>query len=141
MFAALVATLPLSVTAQDIEKRILSEMELAPTPLRGVASAMVAGSFAQAGAFAGNAIMSEGSLFPPHAHPDARISVVLDGVMYLGAGDVVDPSVEQAFEAGSVAVTPAGTTHWMAARDGDVRILEIGTGPTETRWAEPQRTQ
>lgn len=139
--AAILAALPFAVPAQEVETHVLNEMELTPTPLDGVASTMVGGAMDDDGAFAAQAVMADGAVFPPHDHPDARVSLVLEGTMYLGTGEIVDEAAERAFQAGSVAITPAGVMHWMAARDGDVRILEIGTGPTETRWAEPPATQ
>lgn len=120
----------------DVTKLDLDQMPLNQTPIEGVSSAMVSGAMNEDGVFAANAIMENGSVFPPHTHPDARMSLVLEGTMYLGIGDAVDPSLEQVFKAGTVALTPAGVPHWMAARDGDVRILEIGTGPTVTDWTQ-----
>ncbi|MEM7507024.1 MAG: cupin domain-containing protein [Pseudomonadota bacterium] len=132
----LIAAIALVTSARaEVEKVTLNEMPLAKTPIAGVSSAMVSGAMNAPGAFGANAIMRAGSVFPPHSHPDARMSLVLEGTMYLGIGETVDPGAEQAFEAGTLAVTPAGTPHWMVARDGDVRILEIGTGPTQTDWA------
>lgn len=134
-----VLSLALSMTpsfAAEVETVVLQDMPLADTPIDGVASSFVTGSFGAAGTFAANATMRDGSLFPPHRHPDARLSVVVSGTMYLGVGETVDPAAEQALTAGALAVTPAGVPHWMAARDGDVTILEIGTGPTRTEWVD-----
>ncbi|MEM6550354.1 MAG: cupin domain-containing protein [Pseudomonadota bacterium] len=125
-----------SIAGAEVKKVTLSEMVLTPTSLAGVSSAFVAGRFGDPGAFAAHATMQAGSVFPPHTHPDARMSLVLEGTMYLGVGGTVDPAAERRFKAGSVAMTPAGVRHWMAARDGDVRVLEIGTGPTVTEWVE-----
>jgi len=124
-----------TVAAADVTRLDLTGMPLNQTPIDGVSSAMISGAMDAEGVFGANAIMQDGSVFPPHSHPDARMSLVIEGTMYLGVGDAVDPSAEQVFEAGTVALTPAGVPHWMAARDGDVRILEIGTGPTKTDWS------
>ncbi len=133
----LIAALSLpSLAIAEVSKLILSEMPLNQTPIEGVSSAMMSGAMDAEGVFGANAIMEDGSIFPPHSHPDARMSLVIEGTMYLGVGTSIDPSAEQVFEAGSVALTPAGVPHWMAARDGDVRILEIGTGPTTTDWTQ-----
>lgn len=125
-----------SAATAEVAKVDLGAAELAETPLAGVSSVMVSGTMGEEGAFGALALMADGSVFPPHSHPDARMSVVVEGTMYLGVGDTVDPTAERAFEAGSVAITPAGETHWMAARGGDVRILEVGTGPTTTDWVQ-----
>ncbi|MEL6465640.1 MAG: cupin domain-containing protein [Pseudomonadota bacterium] len=133
----LLATLALpSLAIADVSKLTLDKMLLNDTPIDGVASAMMSGSMDAEGVFGANGYIEEGSIFPPHTHPDARISLVIEGTMYLGVGSTVDASAEQVFEAGTVALTPAGVPHWMAARDGDVRIIEIGTGPTTTDWTQ-----
>ncbi len=125
-----------TVASAQAQKVALDEMKLDPSPVEGVSSAFVAGAMDAEGAFGANSMMREGSVFPPHSHPDARMSLVLEGTMYLGTGDAIDAGAEQVFEAGTVAIMPEGVSHWMAARDGDVRILEIGTGPTTTEWTE-----
>lgn len=123
-----------SLTIAEISKVDLAEIGLNQTPIDGVSSAMLSGAMDADGVFGAVAVMEGGSIFPAHTHRDARMSLVIEGTMYLGVGDTVDPDAEQVFEAGSVALTPAGVPHWMAARSGDVRILEIGTGPTSTDW-------
>ena len=126
---------------EGIEILALDEMGLAAHPsLRGVEGAMVAGAFDAPGFYAANSVMREGAVFPPHAHPDDRLSLVVSGTMHLGTGPMVDPASERAVPAGSAALTPAGTTHYMVAREGDVRILEIGAGPSATNFPGPPAT-
>lgn len=136
MMALISTTLVPTLAIAEVSKLTLSEMPLNQTPIAGVSSAMMSGAMDDEGVFGANAVMKDGSVFPPHTHPDARMSLVIEGTMYLGVGNSVDPEAEQVFEAGSVALTPAGVAHWMAARDGDVRIIEIGTGPTITDWTK-----
>ena len=57
-------------------------------------------------------------------------SLMVEGTMHRGSGSAVVPERETGYPAGIAVLTPAGTFHWMAARDGDVRILEIGSGPS-----------
>lgn len=135
LIAAAAITFAPTLGFAEVKKLDLTTMPLNATPIEGVSSAMVSGSMGQEGVFGANAIMSDGSVFPPHTHPDARMSLVIEGTMYLGVGEEVEPGKETAYQAGTVALTPAGVPHWMAARDGDVRILEIGTGPTVTNWS------
>lgn len=105
-------------------------VEHAPTPLEGVASANILGSFAAQGLYAAQGQMREGSTFPPHTHPDVRLSIVTSGTMYLGVGETFDADKLVAYPVGTMAVTPAGTPHYMSAPDGDVTILEVGSGPS-----------
>ncbi|MDX8354056.1 cupin domain-containing protein [Cognatiyoonia sp. IB215182] len=135
--AVVVAVLAGSAYAQDIEKMTLTDMTLNPHPqFEDVSAAFLTGRFDQEGLYAANSVLGAGAVFPPHHHNDDRLSVVIEGTMYLGTGDTVNPANEQEFPAGSVALTPAGTVHYMVARSGDVRILEIGSGPSATDFSE-----
>ena len=102
----------------------------------GVAVAFVTGAFDADGLYAANSVLREGALVPPHAHPDDRLSFVVEGTMYPGTGAEVRPDAQTAFSAGTAVLTPVGTFHWMAARDGDVRLLEIGSGRWECIFLE-----
>ncbi len=135
--AALVMLMASASNAQDVEQKILSEMELSAHPkFAGIVGGLITGAFTEPGLYAANSVMLDGAVFPPHSHIDDRMSVVVEGTMYLGTGPDIDPANEQVFPAGSIALTPAGTTHYMIARGGDVRILEIGAGPTATAFSE-----
>ncbi|MFQ6547669.1 cupin domain-containing protein [Aestuariibius sp. 2305UL40-4] len=121
--------------AQGVETRTLDAMALNAHPsFDGVSAAFVTGAFDADGLYAANSVMQEGAVFPPHSHPDERLSLVVDGVMFLGTGETIDPATEIRIEAGSLVLTPAGTVHYMIAREGDVRILEIGSGPSGTAF-------
>lgn len=141
IIAATALALVGAAAAQDVERLVLDEMALDANPrLAGVEAAFVTGAFDAEGLYAANSMMREGTVFPPHSHPDDRMTVVVSGTMHLGVGETVDPDAEQAFEAGSVALTPAGTVHYMVARDGDLRVLEIGVGPSGTAFADAEAT-
>lgn len=132
--AALIAV---GVWAQDVETVMLEDMPLNAHPeFQGVEAAFVAGTFADEGLYAANSMMRDGAVFPPHSHPDDRLTMVISGTMFLGIGPKVDPANETVVQAGGIALTPAGTVHYMVARDGDVRILEIGSGPSGTAFPE-----
>lgn len=140
MFRQIVPFLLLAapVAAQEVETVDFAAQSMRAHPeFEGVENALALGSpGADAGAFVANSMMFEGALFPPHTHPNERLSLVLEGVMYLGVGDTVDPSNEIAVPAGSAARVPAGVMHYMISRDGDVRIAEIGTAPSPSAFAE-----
>jgi quercetin dioxygenase-like cupin family protein len=78
--------------------------------------------------------MSKGAIFPPHSHPDDRITTVMQGVMYYAIGETFDEAAVKAYPAGSVVFTPAGTPHYMWAKDGDVIMQESGSGPTGAKF-------
>ncbi len=125
-----------SAQTVDVKPEPIRKLTLSEIPLRalekfpGVSSAFLTGAFNAPGLYAAQGVMTKGSTFPPHSHPDIRLSVVVSGTMYLGQGEAFDTAKLIAFPAGSVAITPANTPHFMAAPDGDVRILEIGSGPS-----------
>lgn len=136
-YAVMATMIGTGAWAQSVEKVTLEEMTMNAHPqFEGVEAAFVTGGFAEAGLYAANSVMRDGAVFPPHSHPDDRMSVIVSGTMYLGTGTEIDPANEQVFPAGSVALTPAGTMHYMIARDGDVRILEVGSGPSGTVFPE-----
>lgn len=111
-------------------------MTHAPTPLEGVASAFILGDFTTPGLYAAQGEMKEGAVFPPHTHPDQRLSIVTSGTMYLGTGETYDQDKLVAYPVGTMAITPAGVPHFMIALDGDVTILEIGSGPSGSKFTE-----
>ncbi len=86
----------------------------------------------QGSLYVNHVIYAKGVQITPHTHPDERVVTVLAGVFYQGIGDVFDESKAHALPAGSVIVLPPGTPHYGFAKDGDVTLQEIGTGPTAT---------
>lgn len=96
----------------------------------GVTLALVTGDPAKAGLYTTHATMAAGSRVAPHTHPDPRITVVTDGTMYVGVGEVFDPARLVAYPEGSVFVTPADVPHFMLAKDGATSVLDSGAGPS-----------
>lgn len=69
----------------------LDKMDFAETPaFPGVSSAFVLGTFDADGLYTAQAEMKKGSVFPPHAHPDVRMTLVLSGTTYLGEGETFE---------------------------------------------------
>jgi Cupin len=98
--------------------------------LPGVFSASGVGNPAQGGLYAVFGRMEKGARFPPHVHPDARLTTVIHGTMYLGNGERFDEQTVKAYPVGSVVLTPPNTPHFMWAKEGTVIMQESGTGPT-----------
>lgn len=103
--------------------------------LPGVAAAAVLRGFDQAGLYVVQGQMAAGSRFPSHRHPDERLTIVTSGIMHLGEGEVFDETKLVAYPVGTLALTPAGTFHYMLALSGAVTMLEIGAGPSGTVFA------
>lgn len=128
----------LAVAAQDGEiRRIDADLERTAIPgIGGVSSAMLIGAFDAGGLYAASGRLQKGSRFPPHSHPDQRLTVVLSGTMYLGEGETFSEDALVAYPAGTAAITPPGTPHFMSAPDGEVVVLEIGSGPSGATFHE-----
>ena len=99
-------------------------------PVPGVQNAAGVGDPAQAGLYTSFGKMARGVRFPAHAHPDARVTTVLSGVMYYGVGEALADAELRPYPAGSVVYTPAGTPHVMWAKGGEIVVQETGYGPT-----------
>ena len=67
--------------------------------------------------------LDAGEVVPPHAAKSGlRLLTVLSGEMSWGDGAEIDQAQETVYPAGSMLTVPAGVDHWLAARDGDVRL-------------------
>lgn len=98
--------------------------------IAGVESAIALGNPSSSELYVLFGRMAPGSTFPAHSHPDDRITTVISGVMYYGIGETFNPENVQAYPAGSVVYTPAGTPHFMQSQDAETLIQETGFGPT-----------
>ena len=136
--AAMVGVGPFHVAAQEqppIEKVEFGTLTHRPLPaFPGVGNVFLIGAFDQPGLYAAQGEMKQGATFPPHSHPDTRLSIVTSGTMYLGFGETYDAAKLVAYPVGTMAITPAGTPHFMAAPVGDVTVLEIGSGPSGAQF-------
>lgn len=110
-------------------------IERAVPGFEGISSGFLrGGGFEAEGLFATHATMADGAVFPPHTHPDARFTLVVEGTMFIGVGETFDPARLVAYPEGSMFWTEAGVPHFMQARDGDVSVLDVGAGPTTTEF-------
>lgn len=98
--------------------------------LPGVASATVVGEPGKPGVYVVLGKMQSGAVFPPHSHPDARITTVISGTMYYGAGPDTDRQTMRAYPTGTIVYTPPGVVHSMWSKDGETIMQETGYGPT-----------
>ena len=91
---------------------------------------MVVGAADKAGLYQQRVRMPAGAKILPHTHPDERISVVLEGTIYVGFGEKFNESTVVAVPTGAVYVAPAGVPHYVWAKDGPALYQEGGMGPT-----------
>ena len=70
--------------------------------------------------------LAAGDVVPPHAaDKHLRLLTVISGDMSWGDGSEIDESQETVYPAGSILTLPAGVDHWLAARNGSVRLQLI----------------
>jgi quercetin dioxygenase-like cupin family protein len=104
-----------------------------PPTLGGVRGAWIIGAEGRAGTYVFRVQLAADARIPPHTHPDTRYTTVLSGTLQVGFGTDFDPDQTVAIPAGAVYVAPAGTPHYIWARDGAVEYQEAGIGPTATQ--------
>lgn len=132
---------PLATTAEAQASTTLSETNVKgvlPTDLKwasnpnipGVQNARVVGDSSKPELYVSFGKLQQGTIFPAHTHPDARITTVISGVMYYGVGEEFDQAHVTAYPAGSVVYTPSGVPHIMWAKDGETLVQEAGYGPS-----------
>ena len=74
----------------------------------------------------------------PHYHPDDRIVTIMQGTLYVGYGEQMDDGAMKALPAGSIFTEPSKQVHYVWAKDGEVIIQVIGTGPSATVQVQPK---
>ena len=80
--------------------------------------------------------MAPQSMIPPHAHPDNRALTVLSGELHIGFGSTAELEGTKAFPPGGLVIIPAGATHYVQAKGGEVVFQETGVAPTGTNWVK-----
>jgi quercetin dioxygenase-like cupin family protein len=105
-----------------------------PYPAGGV-QAFLLGNSSEAGTYVVRIRLPAGLRLAPHSHPDGRIVTVLSGTIYFALGDSGDSTRMRAFPAGSLWTEPPGAAHYAWARDGEVVLQIVGTGPSGSRPA------
>jgi quercetin dioxygenase-like cupin family protein len=103
-------------------------------PAPGVQLAWLTGAPDKPGFYELRVRMAPGSVIPPHTHPDNRYLTVLSGELYVGLSDAFEPEKTKRFPAGSFLSVPAGTAHYVVAKNGEVIFQDAAIGPTGTNW-------
>ena len=78
--------------------------------------------------------LERGARIPPHTHPDARNTTVLEGSVLIGFGERFDAENMIRIEAGQVYAAPAAVPHYLWAKDEKVVYQESGHGPSGVRF-------
>ncbi len=71
-----------------------------------------------------------GRVVPPHfTKSGLRLLTVLSGELSWGVGSEVDEAQEVTYPPGSMLTIPAGLSHWVAARNGTLRVQLVVLDP------------
>ena len=120
-----------NVAATEVQVALPGNIQWQENPnIAGVESAIAHGDPSSSALYVLLGKMSPATPFPAHVHPDDRITTVLSGVMYYGIGETFNAEQVQAYPAGSVVYTPAGTPHFMQTKEDETIMQETGFGPT-----------
>ena len=103
---------------------------------RGVKTARLQGSPAEAGPFAVRLKLPAGYKLGAHWHSRDEIVTVLSGTVYFGTGETFDPARGKAYPAGSFVVLPANTPHFTWTK-GEAVIQAHGIGPLDFTYVNP----
>lgn len=103
-----------------------------PPQISALKAAWILGAEQKPGPYMLRTKLAANGQIPPHTHPDQRNATVLSGTIYVGFGETFDAGKVVAIPTGAVYVVPAGTPHYIWAKDGNAEYQEAGVGPTAT---------
>ena len=75
----------------------------------------------------------------PHFHGETRYATVIKGTWYTGEGDSFDPSKTVPLKSGSFMKHPMGAHHFDGAKNEEVIVQLMGTGPSTTTKIDPSK--
>ncbi|MEL6553104.1 MAG: cupin domain-containing protein [Cyanobacteria bacterium J06621_11] len=117
-------------SSAQVQTVVPDDVQWTSSDIAGVESAVALGDLSSSALYVLFGKMDNGTVFPSHTHPDARITTVISGMMYYGVGEQFDRTKTKLYPAGSVVYTPAGTPHFMYVQDDETVMQETGFGPT-----------
>ena len=98
------------------------------------------------GLYVTRTLIPHGTKTIPHTHTDSRTVTVLSGICYYGRdeeGKEFDESrvIPTPMPPGSFFTEPAGTPHYIWAKDGDVIVQTTSVGPSSTQLVPVKKTK
>ena len=98
--------------------------------------AQLLGDSSRGGTWVDRVKIPSGGRVLAHTHSHDEVVTVIEGTWYLGKGEKFDPGKLKGYPPGSFIVIPAGTPHFVAAKDGAVIVQLSGTGKFNTDFLE-----
>ena len=102
----------------------------------GAQLAVLDGDPGKPGSFTIRGKFPDGYVVPPHWHPTDERLTVIQGTLGMGLGEKFDPAAGREMPAGSYALMPQGTRHFVWAK-GETIIQVSGTGPFVVNYVNP----
>jgi quercetin dioxygenase-like cupin family protein len=104
----------------------------------GFKQAIVEGDPSKPGIYIIQVKFPPGVMSRPHFHREDRYATVLKGTWYTGEGNEFAPDKTIPLKPGSYMKHPAGVAHYDGAKDEEVILQLVGTGPSQTTRLKPE---
>ena len=98
--------------------------------------AQLFGDSSQGGTWIDRVKIPGGARVLAHTHSQDELVTVIEGTWYLGEGAKFDSAQLKGYPAGSFIAIPAGTPHFVAAKESTVVVQLSGTGKFQTNYLE-----
>lgn len=130
VLAILVGAMALVVSAQDGFIRVAPDDVVWKINAEGFYQAVIDGDPTKPGIYVIRVKFPPGVMSRPHTHNDTRYAIVLKGTWYTDVGSTFAPDKAIGLKPGSHMRHPAGAAHYDGAKDEEVIVQIVGTGPT-----------
>jgi len=130
------AAAPDAGTATFLHAKDLAFGPAPPSLPAGARVAVLLGDPSADGPFVIRLMLPKGYRIPPHSHSRDEQVTVISGTMYLGMGDVYEPSTARGLAAGGFHVLRAGTRHFAYAKQPTI-VQVSGNGPFDITYVKP----
>ena len=98
--------------------------------------AQLFGDSSQGGTWIDRVRIPSNTQVPAHTHPQDELVTVIEGTWYVGEGTRFDSARLKGYPAGSFIIIPAGTPHFIAAKDQSVIVQLSGVAKFQTTFLE-----
>jgi len=123
-------------TAKFVHAKDLAFGPAPPSLPAGARIAVLLGDPSADGPFVLRLMLPKGYRIPPHSHSRDEQMTVISGTIYLGMGDVYEPSTARGLAAGGFHVLRAGTRHFAYAKQPTI-VQVSGNGPFDITYVKP----
>ena len=106
--------------------------------IAGIKRMVVYGDPSKPGVYVIRAKFAPGVMSMPHTHPEDRLVTVIRGTWWSGTGEEFTPDKTVAMHPGAFMRHPAGEAHFDGAKQEEVVVQLIGSGPSGTKFIHPE---